>query len=302
MIAEKFEDVFKNRMLEIALKRRKALHIFRPCDTSITSDMVVPLDENKQTFMVCSVSTPGLGYEVDTALLMCTCVSGKGGKFCKHLAAIEQFHPDVVALNRMVTPRERYELAVVAVGCDAAGEPAFYGADNTFDSDMQAAPVNHPDILIKDKQEIEDEPEDFVSLHSTAEAAANTRDDVVGQFTNMINTYMDDPNMVSALVSMGKALNKMKNRNVFCSAVHMFGKECVGRSAGHSKKIRVQPTGIARRSQGKPRGATALTRGKLRKRKVGEAAIPRANPKRARCLSLNVALNRPNAKSHGSGH
>ena len=85
------------------------------------------------------------------------------------------------------------------------------------------------------------------------------------------------------------------------TALHMFGNNCV--SAGNStRRIAVQPTGIARRGEGQPRGASALSKGRPRKRKAGEVKVASVPSKRQRNMALNVALNQANSRSHGSGH
>ncbi|XP_066958989.1 uncharacterized protein [Macrobrachium rosenbergii] len=67
---------------------------------------------------------------------------------------------------------------------------------------------------------------------------------------------------------------------------------CVGRG-----KIPCQPTSIARRQQGMPRGAAPITKGRKRKGNLIHKTL-----KRQRNLSLNISQNVMNAKSHGSDH
>ena len=59
----------------------------------------------------------------------------------------------------------------------------------------------------------------------------------------------------------GPCFEKMLTLNFF-SALYMFGKEGVGIGETRcSKRTPVQPTGIARRAVGKPRGPSALLKG-----------------------------------------
>ena len=87
----------------------------------------------------------------------------------------------------------------------------------------------------------------------------------------------------------------MRSGNQLNSILQTLGSGLCSKGAGR-EKIRCQPTSIARRKAGKPRGAAPLVKG----RKPGVLRNPR--PKRPRNLSQNVAQNVANAKSHGSGH
>lgn len=101
---------------------------------------------------------------------------------------------------------------------------------------------------------------------------------------------------VSALKMFVQRLRSVKTSNQFNSFLHTVGVGvCVQKGAGRGK-IPVQPTSIARRSEGMPRGATPLGKG----RRPLNCNMPKA--KRPRNLAENVRNNVANAKSHGSGH
>ena len=92
----------------------------------------------------------------------------------------------------------------------------------------------------------------------------------VTEFRELLERFPRDTNVASGMTAMRKAMRKFTNANGLASALHLFGKESVGATGGRSKKIRVQPTAISRRSEGKPRGCTALRKGGQRKRKNDE--------------------------------
>lgn len=101
---------------------------------------------------------------------------------------------------------------------------------------------------------------------------------------------------VAALKMFVQRLRSVKTSNQFNSFLHTVGVGvCVQRGAGRGK-IPVQPTSITRRSEGMPRGATPLGKG----RRPLHCNMPKA--KRPRNLAENVRNNVANAKSHGSGH
>ena len=121
------------------------------------------------------------------------------------------------------------------------------------------------------------------------------------QWKALVLQYKSDPNVLSGVLAMKGTMNNILNSNALASALHTFGKACVG-DGKSSRRIAVQPTAIARRREGQPRGASALSKGRPRKRKAGEVKMASVPHKRRRILALNVALNQPNSKSHGSGH
>ncbi|KFM58355.1 hypothetical protein X975_23588, partial [Stegodyphus mimosarum] len=62
--------------------------------------------------------------------------------------------------------------------------------------------------------------------------------------------------------------------------------------------IKVQPNSISRRKEGRHRGAKRLSSGRPLKALVSKTK----HKKQKRCFSAAVAMNVPNAKSHGTNH
>ena len=98
-----------------------------------------------------------------------------------------------------------------------------------------------------------------------------------------------------ALEAAWKRFERTKTGNQKNSVLHTIGTGVLNRGAGRGKN-RCQPTSIARRGPGKPRGAAPL--GKWRR--PSNLSTPKS--KRPRCLSDNIEANVANGKSHGSGH
>lgn len=107
----------------------------------------------------------------------------------------------------------------------------------------------------------------------------------------------EDDDVLAGLHKFIRKLKTVKTSNqltsVFCNAASSG----VGRIGAGRGKIPCQPTSVARRSIGMPRGAAPMGKGRKRKGNVIDKAA-----KRQRNLSLNVSQNQANAKSHGSGH
>jgi len=106
---------------------------------------------------------------------------------------------------------------------------------------------------------------------------------------DLVNEYSNDPSVLTGVIAMKNAMKKIKNATTLARCLHLFGKDIVAtKSSGRRKKIKVQPTGIARRAVGKPRNTTALPKG----------APIRRRQKRPHNLADSIEQNIPNAKKH----
>lgn len=311
LVAERFEDLFRERLLDVALKRRKALHDFSQGTSRITSEMVSHA-EAANTYEVDSESVVDHKYIVDASIARCSCASGIGGKFCKHIAAVERFFPDSICVNRMVSPSERFQVALLAAGREEVPNPTFFGCSENeanqllreavsifaCSSDQATAVEDEPDSDV----ELPDSSDDFEEDKMSDKAVVGIIEAAGQQFKSMLLDHRSDPNVMSGVLAMQRNLSKLSNSNALATALHNFGKNCSAAGGKSSRRISVQPTGISRRGEGQPRGASALTKGRPRKRKAGEARLVCVPHKRRRLLALNVELNQPNSKSHGTGH
>ena len=98
---------------------------------------------------------------------------------------------------------------------------------------------------------------------------------------------------VLALERLQKVLGAVKTTNQLNTILHMLTATSK-RGAGRGK-IPCQPTTLARRKPGRPRGAAPLGKGR-------RPNIVKMKSKRPRNISLNIRENVANAKSHGSNH
>ena len=82
------------------------------------------------------------------------------------------------------------------------------------------------------------------------------------------------------------------------SALHSFaGGGITGSRGGGGRTIRCQPASVSRQPEGKSRGAAPLMQGR-----PPQSLKDKAKAKRYRNLSVNVAKNAANVKSHGVEH
>ena len=117
-----------------------------------------------------------------------------------------------------------------------------------------------------------------------------------------IAEHRNDQNVLNGVSNMQKTVLKIKTANGLASSLHLFGKEAIGSGSGkRSKRIRVQPTGIARREAGKTKTSRPLWRGRPKRVLIsGQKSF--SNSKRPHNLLKNILKNRQNGKKHGDGH
>ena len=100
----------------------------------------------------------------------------------------------------------------------------------------------------------------------------------------------------AALKRVLQLVNSLTTPNALNSFLSVLGSSARSGGAGRGK-IPCQPTSVARRSAGTPRGAASLCKGR---RPTAIASLSQS--KRPHNLSLNVRNIQANGKSHGTGH
>lgn len=113
----------------------------------------------------------------------------------------------------------------------------------------------------------------------------------------LLSKYEDD-GVCEGLNMFTKKLKGVRTSNQLTSILFsVASSSAVSKGGAGRGKIPCQPTSIARRITGMPRGAAPIGKGRKRAGNLIEK-----NGKRQRNLFLNVSQNQANAKSHGSGH
>ncbi|XP_050063383.1 uncharacterized protein LOC114129096 isoform X2 [Aphis gossypii] len=254
------------------------------------------LDNN--IFYVPSEKT-GEMYEVNISLGCCTCEQGRLGSFCKHQGAVYFFYGHKLPNMPPVTPESRHSMAILAFGENAL-PISFYAAleyhpcndlnenENTSNSnEYQNIQKNSPSFNTNDISHNRDS-EDKINSPTSATKFKEIIDlmtehhNKFGSSTDALNTYL-------------KKLTNVKTRTSWETFLSTKGKQIPLRHVSKAK-IHVQPTSISRRRLEVTRGSKRLAVGR-----------PPSNEKvkknkRQRCLQMNVKMNQPNAKSHGTSH
>lgn len=315
-MAEIFNSFMKQRIVDVALNRR---HTKRMNVTKLPLESVVPLGSG--LYRVGSETNPGQMYEVDLNIGICTCTKGNTGAVCKHQAVCADSANLTVPQMPMLNSNTRHQLAVLALGQKDAPSENFFKtlkeikSDEASKSNIEAAvKFGKSEEACELNFEVKGDAEEISPSCSmeTASVSSQTSSDHGGS-SSLADNIHDETNIavaellktskkfgnedsVSALKMFVQRLRSVKTSNQFNSFLHTVGVGvCVQKGAGRGK-IPVQPTSITRRSEGMPRGATPLGKG----RRPLHCNMPKA--KRPRNLAENVRNNVANAKSHGSGH
>lgn len=148
--------------------------------------------------------------------------------------------------------------------------------------------------------QMETETPDVMPASSSADEKHTENEDIITQ------SYEAADALVKACAEYGNAdtllgIEKFKDRlkfiksgNQLNSFLNIMGSS-MKKGAGRGK-IPCQPTSIARRTPGMPRGAATIGKGRR------PSSTHTSRPKRPHNLTHNVHSNVANAKSHGTGH
>lgn len=301
-MAEIFDCYMRQRIVDVALRRRRVKSV--NMDT-LPLEAVKPLGGG--IYHVQSESDPEQMHEVDLNIGICTCIRGNTGAICKHQVACANQGMTVVPQMLLLNSSSRHRLAVLALGEEKSPPEGFFkslkevqskesdkencepviegdSSDNctqvpmeTETPDVMAASASS--ITVKEHVEVEDI---IAQSQEAAEALVKT-----------CARYGNSDTLMGIQKFLGR-LKFIKTTNQLNSFLNVTG-STMRKGAGRGK-IPCQPTSIARRTPGMPRGAATL--GKGRRPSTTQAS----RPKRPHNLAYNVKSNVANAKSHGTGH
>jgi len=291
IVLVRFEEYYQNKMLDVAMLKIKALHNPATHDTKIKKGMI-----NKETENMYFVNsgTADESYLVDTVSKMCSCIFGRSGKLCKHILAVEHHYPKAVSISRIATAEERYKLAILAVGAERAPSREFFGVQY---GTPYAEQPSLPELLISTPNSSDTSLSGIKPDNIAIEALKSK---ILLQLGNLISKHSSDENVFSGMETFSKTLQKLNNTNsnAFGTSLHLFGKEAVGTSVRkRSRKIKVQPTGIARRKELQPKSRASLSRGRPRYTYKNSQNTSIAQKIRHNLLN-SILKDRPNAKKH----
>ena len=156
--------------------------------------------------------------------------------------------------------------------------------------------------------ELEEEDMDCVSDNDQMEielgldselGMVSSLSDLLEEFKDIMSQKVNqfgNQDTLGAFTKAIKRVNSVGNSNALNSLLHTVG-STIAPCRGRNAMIRCQPTSIARRAPGVPRGAAAVGKGRRPNALAGAKKV-----KRKRNLALAISQNHANAKSHGTGH
>ncbi|XP_043240097.1 uncharacterized protein LOC122390827 [Amphibalanus amphitrite] len=311
LMAEVWDAFMRQRLVDVALGRRGR----RATVCKTTSDLRdnVVQTEGGRNFKVRSEKDGSKVYDVDLQLGWCSCVKGQTGAVCKHQTACAEYAMTNLPQVYVDTQESRQWLAAVAMGKEAAPPADFFAGlvqqdeshrpSGAGEASTSAVAADEPSV----DEAMDPSDDDFVdNIPPTPDQSVVVRpekpstafvDALLSALGDTVRTLGDGMTEESG-AKMISRLKRFRTGAQLNSALCRFGTDVVIGSGGCGLKIRCQPTSIARRREGVPRGAAPVACG--RPPRTGLRTT--AGKKRARNFAANVALNQANAKSHGSGH
>ena len=283
-MVEIFDSYMKKRLIDVAVGRRRTKNVSMG---TLSLDAVTSLGNGR--YSVRSQSTASLEYAVDVKAGFCECNVGQNGALCKHQVACAEHSMTALPQVFGATSESRRWLASVAVGEENTPPETFFRG--LLEPPPEVEAVSKATVLPEERQE-ETEPPQVMKIK---EKPCLDISDFVAAVQDATEKHGNE-HTVAALTAAVKRIKKIKNSNMLNSMLYSLGTDATSTGAGRGK-IRCQPASIARRGQGKPKGAAPLGKGRK-----PNTVMQNAKTKRPRNLAENIGKNLANAKSHGSGH
>lgn len=281
-----WEPYLVKKLLEYAHSRKNEANLiyerFLKKTETFAAEQIEEIDDNIFLF---SSKNNNITYTINSAIGCCSCPSGISGAFCKHQFFLMKEKNIAFCQSPPISPSEKYELAVLAVG-PKCPPPDFFESFDTcsgVNSFKRCNLTSHSSIV--SKCETSDVTSD--AAPTVAIASKEQKDAIKEEFHRLSNLLSDDLTENAAK----KVLRTLKD----VKGTSDLGKLYFFKSK-NMKKIKVQPTSISRRRPGVTKSTSRIPSGRP------PTLIPSKGTKRKRSLKESIKENRPNAKSHGINH
>ena len=299
------EEYYSDRLVEFIKKPGQHFLLERLEKKSAYLQNQTQITVTENVFQVPS-SKGDKSYDVDVDLASCTCPVGYSGGICKHQYGVSKLF-NISLINELkVTDNDMYQLAVIGLG-ENAPPPSKY---SILATEFNESKCQNEEPITDERSAAQEKPMEWFDINVIAEKkkiASSLFNSILDMLPN------DDQN---AHTTLDKIISAMKSSNTTPNQAHSF--LCAAASKGRfshnnsGKRIRVQPTALSRRREGVNRGSRPVTQGRPSVLKgfashSGIGRLPKCvkqkgQIKRLHNLSLNIELNQPNQKPHGSGH
>ena len=286
-----FDTYLVKRLLEYAYNRNsKGKIIYKSFNEQIDKTLAENIiDASDNVYYVPSSTNPNQYYEVHADVGVCSCFSGLTGAFCKHQWLLKDARKIHLPNMPLVTSEDRHLLGLLALG-DNCPQKSFF-AD--FNQQGMETSINNEidttlDIIQGQHQTLTSTTQNCtIEMPSTSQPATHNQTNTHTNFASptykkLLLTQME------TLLENYIPLNTAHTIENFLKAIKFKLSRKHHNRTG--KKIKVQPTSIARRGLGVSRGYYKLPQGH---------PITKTNFsffKRKRHLSSNIQLNQNNPK------
>lgn len=234
-------------------------------------------------------------YKVLSDLQMCECLAGQGGKFCKHLCAVQEIYKNISTCPQLST-NDKFLFAKIALGDTAEKNSHFFfpmqQSVDTYDSN----PSSSGNKNTPNEEYLHHDLSDQLEKGFNQDAPYNQE---VNRFATNLNLLIElgkqkDYSLLPLLKKVNTKLEGVKTT----SQLGSFLSKIVSK-VGTKKRIPVQPTSISRRKRASlSKGAGRIQAGRPSNLELNRNGKIVKRSKRKHQLSVNVAANLPNAKGH----
>ncbi|CAH1106719.1 unnamed protein product [Psylliodes chrysocephalus] len=114
-VLKTFEIYYRKRLLHFANSRSRKMTLDYQKFFKRSKNITEVIQVDKKTFKVQTEQTLEY-YVVDSEIGFCTYSSGSGGRFCKHLLAVENKYGIIFKSSLLLTEKDRQQLAYLALG------------------------------------------------------------------------------------------------------------------------------------------------------------------------------------------
>ena len=283
VMADVYNNYLRLRLADVILKKE---------GSSKTASGPVPLSavthKDEALYVVNSTSKEGIAYEVDLSIGTCSCTEENTGKVCKHQLAASQYSAVRLPQVYKCTKAEKQHFFKVMYGNKPMPSEDFFEGllEDTHVSTVCNGTKPEP---ASNEAEIDLAEQVVMQIPAAASNSIELTHKKIDDFTRMLNVELKRASgsgtvIHSPLDIFEKRMKACRNPAQVANLMRTAGCALYRSSGAHKRKIHCQPTSVARRSIGQPRGRSALLKGKVIKRK--------------RNLTLNISKNQPNAKVH----
>lgn len=233
-------------------------------------------------------------FIVNSEMAVCDCHFGAGGKFCKHLCAVERKYGAMFKTSLLLNEFDRQNFARLALGDEFS--PQFF--EDIKDTSATPKDTNSTDFCTDVSCPINADSDSFELSNISIDTLSNDKTSINENYKNVVanvrtqlNRITDiletdsNPANTNILIKFSSNLSKLQTP---CNIISFI---CEMNTRKNSRKINVQPTSIARR---KNRNLPCSGRIQSGRPAVSESL----KRKRVHNISSNINNNEPTAKKH----